>query len=218
MRVPDELWPLRHDALNSIDGLALLHQLAAEACRELDGDVVECGVYQGGSATAIGLAVRGHGRRLWLYDSFQGLPAPTAADGEQAARFTGELAGDPERVRSRLAAVGLSAEAIVLREGWFADTFSQPGPERVAMLHVDVDFYEPVRAVLKHFYDRVVDGGVIILDDFAWWEGTRRAFYEYCAERGIAPIIHRRGVTGALYWFKNETYEHSHVTRTGRQP
>lgn len=59
MYVPEELWPLRHEALNSIEGLALLYNLAAQACaRQLPGDIVECGVYNGGSAAAIGLAIR----------------------------------------------------------------------------------------------------------------------------------------------------------------
>ncbi|MDG4807191.1 TylF/MycF/NovP-related O-methyltransferase [Micromonospora sp. WMMD1120] len=212
--MPEELWPLRHEALNSIDGLTLLYNLAAQACaRQLPGDIVECGVYNGGSAAAIGLAIRHHPKRLWLYDSFQGLPTPTASDDRDAARFAGELIGDPSRVRARLAEAGVRTDATILCEGWFDETFAQPGPDAVALLHIDADFYDGVRAVLRHFYDRVVAGGVIIMDDFAWWEGTRRAFYEFCVERKIAPIVHRHGVTGALYWFKDETYVRSHATR-----
>ena len=121
-------------------------------------------------------------------------------------------------MQARLAEVGLSADATILREGWFAETFAQPGPDAVALLHIDADFYDGVRAALRHFYDCVVVGGIIILDDFAWWEGTRRAFYEFCVERDVAPIIHRHGVTGALYWFKEETYARSHATRPTAGP
>ncbi|QOC93918.1 TylF/MycF/NovP-related O-methyltransferase [Micromonospora craniellae] len=218
MHVPEELWPLRHEALNSIDGLALIHHLAAQACaRQLPGDMVECGVYNGGSATAIALAIRGHERRLWLYDSFQGLPHPTPRDGVEATRFAGQLVGEPDRVRNRLAEAGLASDNIVIREGWFADTFTQPKPNAVALLHIDADFYEGVQAALHCFYDSVVDGGVVVLDDFAWWEGARRAFYDFCVEHDIAPITHRHGVAGALYWFKGESYVRSHETRHVRR-
>ncbi|MGH3938544.1 MAG: TylF/MycF/NovP-related O-methyltransferase [Pseudonocardiaceae bacterium] len=175
-------------------------------------------MYNGGSAAVIGLALKGHARRLWLYDSFRGLPPAGDRDGPQVAWFTGELVGDLAAVRRRLAEVGLSADSVVIREGWFDETFALPAPDQVALLHVDADWYEGVRSTLGRFYDAVVDGGVVVLDDFPWWEGTRRAFYEFCVERDIAPIAHRHGLTGALYWYKGETYERSHATRRVQSP
>ena len=98
--------------------------------------------------------------------------------------------------------------------GWFAgffqDTFpkalnQQPGPETVALLHLDCIYYESVLLALRTWYDRVAEGGVIVISDFGEKEGSRRAFYTFVAERGLAPVIHKIDTT-RLWWMKGEEH------------
>lgn len=185
--------------------LRRLHLLSAHAVRSVDGDLVECGVYKGGSAAIIGQAALEHGRQLWLFDSFQGMPPTTAKDGEFAATIVGLGATPVEGVRQLLDRAGIGVDRYILREGLFAETFQQELPQRVAFLHIDADWYESVLASLRTFYDRVEPGGVIVLDDFGFWEGCREAYYDFVAERGIKPLLERCGVSQA-YWLKGRNH------------
>ena len=186
----------------------------------LRGDYVETGVHNGASAVAVGRAMQclnmtESGRRLWLYDSWEGFPQTTAqADGVWATRSVagganGTNWGAPkgprpatmENVQQGLRNVGVDLErAVVFRKGWFDKTFAMEKPERVAFLHVDGDLYRSVKDTLVNFYDLVVPGGVILFDDYGYFEGCRTAFYEFLVEeRREYPLLERHGNTQA--WF-----------------
>jgi len=189
--------------------LAMLGGLAHEVVGQIEGDLVECGVYNGGSAAILGAALRGHPhRKLWLYDTFAGLPAPGAKDGPLAAAYAGALPGSIEAVRRVVTNVALPLEQIIFRPGLFQDTFREPLPEPVALLHVDADWYESILVCLRTFYPLMPDGGIIILDDFGHWEGTREAFYDFCVEFGVKPLIERVGYTQA-FWRKGQSHNRS---------
>jgi len=174
------------------------HRMAGHS---IAGDFVECGSYKGGSAAVLRAAM-GLGRRLWIYDSFQGMPPTTVEDGDEAKRFVGDCVGAKEDVIRILQATGAHPVEYTLLEGWFKDTFLKSNiPECVALLHCDADWYESVTLVLETFYDRVTPGGAIILDDFGYWEGCRHAYYDFCFRRGIKPLLERVGVTQA-WWIK----------------
>ena len=95
---------------------------------------------------------------------------------------------------------------MVIRKGLFIQTFKQTLPQRIALLHIDGDWYESVLLTLETFYPLVADGGVIILDDFGFWEGCRRAFYEFCRKYRVEPLIERVGDTQA-YWIKGKQHQ-----------
>lgn len=169
--------------------LKRLFLLAKSSGDRVDGDFVECGVYRGGSAMVIGQALTRPGQRLWLFDSFAGMPATTDADGDYAALLVGEGAVDPSEVTSLLEASGLIEGQIEIRQGPFERTFQESLPTRISFLHIDVCWYQSVLMCLQIFYDRVAPGGVVLLDDFGFWEGCRRAFYSFIRERGIEPLL-----------------------------
>lgn len=174
--------------------------------RGIPGDFVECGVFNGGSAAAAACAIRSSGRKLWLYDSFEGMPETTAADGPAAADFIGKCVGDEANVHAAMRLARFPEERYVIRKGWFQDTFTTgPMPGSIAFLHIDADWYDSVQLALVTFYDRVSTGGVIILDDFGHWEGCREAFYDFAAERDVKPLLERFGHTQA-YWIKDRTH------------
>jgi len=168
----------------------------------VDGDFVECGVYKGGTAALLSRFL-GDSKQLWLYDSFEGMPDTNVKDGEKAKTYIGEGAVRLEDVQEIIRLRGKNFKRVVIKKGWFSDTFIEVGPKNIALLHCDADWYESVSSVLNRFYDDVSDGGVIILDDFGYWEGCREAFYEFCKERDLKPLVERISID-QLYWIKGK--------------
>ena len=180
--------------------LMRLAQYVKASC--IDGDFVECGVYRGGTAALLSRFL-GNSKQLWLYDSFEGMPDTNVKDGEKAKAYIGKGAIKLEDVQDVIRLQGKNFSQVIIKKGWFNDTFIESGPKNIALLHCDADWYELVRAVLNRFYDSVCDGGVIVLDDFGYWEGCREAFYEFCKERDMKPLIERVSCD-QLYWIKGK--------------
>lgn len=167
--------------------------------RGVHGDVVECGTARGGSAALLGLSLRACAlqRRLWLFDTFEGIPAPTAADPdfELAVQFTGDFRGELEEVRALFARLDIARDVQFIK-GRFEDTLAGSAVKEIALLHIDGDWYQSVKTCLDYFYDRVSPGGVIQIDDYGHWEGAKRAVDEFFQTRGIAPALTYLDYTG----------------------
>lgn len=178
----------------------------AEYCNSANvpGDFVECGSYKGGSSAVLSRYLDNQ-RHLWIYDSFKGMPETTAIDGEIAKKCVGLCAADIDDVIEIMNKVGTQSSQYTIAKGWFVDSFQGTLPETVALLHCDADWYESVMLVLETFYDRIPDGGCVILDDFGFWEGCREAFYDFCFSRGEKPLLERIGNTQA-YWIKGKRH------------
>lgn len=182
-----------------------LHRLALRLHEQgVEGDIVECGTYRGGSAAILGTTLLPK-QHIWLYDSFAGMPEVSPNDGPDAARYAGLGVASKADVQEILAKVHVASEQTTIREGWFADSFQLPLPEKVALLHCDADWYESVLLVLETFYPRVVEGGCIVLDDFGYWEGCREAFYAFCYKHNVRPLLERCSHDQA-YWFKGKAH------------
>jgi len=177
--------------------LITLYRLVQRADKlGLPGDIVECGVWNGGSAAVMGLARAQHtlsekNRLVWLFDSFQGLPAPTEKDGklERKHYFEGWCRGDVNRVKRIFAKLGVPSDLIKIVPGWFENTLRTAPVDRVAILHIDADWYESVKLVLDVFYDKVVPGGFVILNDYGAWPGCNQALADFFTEHGINDIV-----------------------------
>lgn len=203
---PSELERIAPYALGGLRVLEKLQRLARDiVARNVPGDFVECGVFNGGSAAAIVAELRATDKRAWLYDSFEGMPSTTTQDGKTAAEFVGACKGEVAKVKEAIAIARFPSERLVIRKGWFDRTFQEPLPEKVALLHLDCDWYESVLLALRTFYDRVPEGGVVILDDFGHWEGCREAFYDFVAERKLKPLLERFSHTQA-FWVKGRMH------------
>lgn len=173
--------------------------------QNIPGDIVECGVRDGGSAAVLAAAMGD--RRIWLYDSFQGHPKTSPKDGERAKREIGGAVGSTDKVHEVMSKVGINKNQYIIKKGWFKDTFKHKGkaPNHIALLHCDADWYEPTLLTLRTFYDQVVEGGYVVLDDFAGWEGQRIAFYEFCQEKGEMPLVERIEER-QLWWRKGKKH------------
>ncbi len=185
-----------------------LQNLASLANRvnqqNIPGDFVECGVYKGGSAAILAQHLENE-RKIWLYDSFAGMPPTTEPDGTDAQAWVGDCVGSVVAVEEVMQLTQVAPEAYQINVGWFQETFSVALPEQVALLHCDADWYESVSLVLETFYPRMPTGACVILDDFGYWEGCREAFYDFCGRHREKPLLERVGSTQA-YWIKGKTH------------
>ena len=179
---------------------------------KVTGDFVECGVAQGGSALLIALVNQKFGdgtRRLWLFDSYEGLPDPTHEDfkggktGEHVRPLPkGSCLGTIEEVsRLLFESYSLPRAGIELVKGWFQDTLhvtrARVGP--VALLRLDGDWYESTKVCLEAMFDQVSEGGYVILDDYFTCFGCKRATDEFLAARGKNYPIVPDGRGGAYF-------------------
>ena len=192
--------------------LERLRQIAWDVGRRgVPGDIVECGVMNGGSAAVLASGLPN--RKLWLYDSFEGLPKPTSQDGPRARTWKGRCRGSETRVRTALSLAGV--DNLMLVKGWYVDTLKErtkPAPEKVALLHIDADWFDSVLLSLERFYDSIIDGGVVVLGDFGYWEGCREAFYVFCLMYRLEPLLERFGHSHA-WWVKGRTNNREYVGR-----
>ena len=173
--------------------LFFLHELVQRLGRlEIPGDIIECGVYQGGSAAILGwsMAQLDGQRKLWLFDSFAGMPPAGERDGEYSHQLEGKFVGSLAGTRELLERVGVPDERYEIVPGFYADVLPSFEPPTVALLHVDCDFYEPVRLVLEKFYPAVSEGGFVVLNDYGIYKGARAATDEFMDALGLtlAPV------------------------------
>jgi O-methyltransferase len=164
------------------------------------GDIVECGVWAGGSSMLAALTLRSLGatRRMWLYDTFGDFPHPGEKDEFYAAgqheNKPYERAPSLDQVKANMAGTG--QEDVVYVEGPVEETIPSTAPEEIALLRLDTDWYESTRHELDHLYPRLSEGGVLIIDDYGHFQGARRAVDEYFHDRPV--LLNRIDYTGRL--------------------
>jgi O-methyltransferase len=191
--------------LSMVDDLGLIHlaRVLRTVVREnVPGDVVECGVWRGGAAFMLAdqlkrAAIRD--RKVWLFDSFEGLPPAEAVDGASALAYSSNTESPGyfdncrasfEEVQAKAKELGLTAHTELVK-GWFSDTLPavarRVGP--IAILHIDSDWYSSVRACLDHLYEQVSEGGYVVLNDYFTWDGCAIAAHEFLSSRRLPDRI-----------------------------
>ena len=166
--------------------------------RGIEGDFVECGVWKGGASFLMADVLRQagvRGRKVWLFDSFEGLPMPQAVDGAEAQRYAREP-NDPYYYNNCLATLDEVQRAardldltpyLEFVEGWFDRTLpsdrARIGP--IALLRLDCDWYASVRCCLEQLYDQVSPGGFIAVDDYYHLDGCALAVNEFLGTRHL---------------------------------
>jgi predicted O-methyltransferase YrrM len=172
------------------------------ARRNIPGDVVECGSARGGSAALMGLALKRYApdRRVWLFDTFAGIPPPTRDDPdvEIARLYTGSFRGELAEVQKLFVDLDLGDRASFVK-GLFQETVPGSPVGAIAVLHLDGDWYDSVKVCLDHLYDRVTPGGVVQVDDYGHWEGARKAVDEFLAARALRVRLTRLDYTGRQF-------------------
>lgn len=174
----------------------------------INGALVECGIYKGGSIMAMALALKELGdmsREIYLYDTFSGMSTPTNADithdGVPAQKRFSKLEiseeinswcySPLEEVKSNVYSTGYPDNKFHFIQGKVEDTIPENIPEKIALLRLDTDWYESTKHELNYLFPLLSHKGVIIIDDYGYWQGARKAVDEYILENKLCILLNR---------------------------
>jgi O-methyltransferase len=190
---------------------SLIQAVRYVSTNSIPGAFVECGVWKGGSMAAIArtlLEVQDIRRELYLFDTFEGMTEPTAKDvdyaGKRASQALLDSPGDRcddaplEQVKEVLYGTGYPREKIHFVQGKVEDTLLRSAPDLIALLRLDTDWYDSTRHELVHLFPRLSKAGVIIIDDYGHWQGSRQACDEYFTQNHIPILLNRIDYTGRI--------------------
>ena len=207
----------RSQTLTSVERMYALYKAVEHVVQtRVQGDFVECGVWRGGSVMMMALAAKHFGdtqRSMWLYDTFSGMTAPSSAD---IQAITGQSAQDVlnaneknetnpfwavaslDVVTANLHRTGYPIDRFKIVTGDILETLPTNSPRQVAIIRLDTDWYESTRHELRCLYPLLVQGGVLIVDDYGYWKGVRKAVDEFFALEATRPFLHRIDFTGRI--------------------
>jgi hypothetical protein len=189
----------------------------------IEGDIIECGVAMGGNFASMIVGttslIQGYNRKFWGFDSFIGIQLAGKKDTEQAGIgaithntdvpyesllvSSGITSHSKEQLLKNLENWGLTKFNIELVEGWVQNTIPIVNERinKISILRLDMDVYHPTKFTLDYWWDKISDGGVIIIDDWAL-DGVRTACYEFFEEKKINPTILTVPNSTPTYFFK----------------
>ncbi len=171
--------------------------------RHVPGDLMEAGVWRAGMTIFMRAVLKAYGdreRRVWVADSFEGLPEPDAPF-DSFGWKRGQMAVSLDEVKDNFARYGLLDDKVCFLKGFFGETLPGAPINELAILRVDADLYESTLDVLTHLYGRLSIGGYAIFDDYANLPDCRRAIEEYRDAHNITEEI-REIDSRAIYWRK----------------
>jgi O-methyltransferase len=201
---------VRSFTMTSIERVYALRESVKYIIRHnVPGSIVECGVWKGGSMMAVAktLLELETERDLYLFDTFEGMPPPTAVDvdlyGVQADVLLKTNPMTPaiapfEEVCRNMYSTGYNPARINLVRGKVEDTLPRAAPGEIALLRLDTDWYQSTLHELVHLYPRLIKGGILIIDDYGHFVGSKKAVDEYFQKNGIPIFLNRIDYTGRL--------------------
>lgn len=186
----------RHELMLNLVGNPVLEAFyilhALHLSLKVPGDVCEFGVAEGTNSALLANELLDKSQTLWLFDSFEGLPKPTAKDkmlhdifglGEMR-HYEGKMAHPEESVRERLSAIHFPSSRTQIVPGFIERVPDTAYPQQICFAYVDFDFYEPIQVALEKIESRLSVGGYIVVDDYGFFsEGAQLAVDEFCVAR-----------------------------------
>jgi O-methyltransferase len=175
---------------------------------DIPGDVIECGAWRGGCAIFMRAVLREHSdsRCVWVADSFSGMPKPDTAkypiDERHDLSDIEYLAAPLEKVKENFQRFGLLDDQVIFLKGWFSKSLSTAPINRLSVVRADGDLYGSTMDILTNLYDKVSDGGFIIIDDYYTWQPCRKAVTDFRDARAISSPIQSIDKDG-VYWRKS---------------
>lgn len=181
----------------------------------IDGDIVECGVWKGGSmmVAAKKLMIRNtKSRNIVLFDTFDGMSDPSSEDISYDNYRAKELLSSSqknnpnsiwcyapiEEVKENLYKTGYTREKIHFIKGKVEETLQNNVPDKIALLRLDTDWYESTYMEMKILYPRLQRGGILIVDDYGHWSGAKKAIDQYVQENKLKLFLSRIDYTGRI--------------------
>ena len=169
------------------------------------GSIIECGTWRGGmSAGMIGIA--GANRKYDFFDSFEGLPPAGELDGQKAKDYQRDTASltyydnctaSLAEFEKTIARTGVSSTNVGIHKGFFQDTLPHFNCPPIAVLRLDADWYESTMICLEKFWDHILPGGLLLIDDYHVWEGCTRAVHAFLAKRDATESV-KQGPIGRV--------------------
>jgi O-methyltransferase len=172
------------------------------------GDFIECGVWRGGQSMLAAftfLNMQDVDRSLWLYDTYSGMAKPSKIDKKtnnttDATKIwkKGNKKGynewcysSLEEVKSNMLSTKYPENKINFIKGKVEKTIPKNIPQKISILRLDTDFYESTYCELKYLFPLIEKGGVLIIDDYGIWEGSRKAVNQYIKENNIKILLNK---------------------------
>lgn len=181
---------------------------------KIPGDVVECGVWQGGSSMVSAYTLLNKNeasKRIYMYDTYEGMSEPTDKDisfNNESAKKQWELRkGEDynqwcysplETVKKNLLSTGYPKNKLVFVKGKVEDTIPKKIPQKISLLRLDTDWYESTYHELIHLYPKLSINGILIIDDYGHWKGAREAVDKYFEENEIKILLNRIDYAGRI--------------------
>jgi len=193
---------------------ALIESVKYVVKHDIPGSIVECGVWKGGSMMAVAETLRKLGvtnRQLFLYDTFAGMTPPTEEDKAHNEQTAAELLDKDENkkkesvvwafstieeVKANISRIDYPTNNFHFIEGDILKTVPGADPGPIALLRLDTDWYESTKHEMEHLYPRLNQSGVLIIDDYGFWKGSRKAVDEYLEAHQIKILLNRIDDTG----------------------
>jgi O-methyltransferase len=187
-----------------VDNLAMVDQF-----RNTPGCIVECGVWRGGMSAAMS-ELCGKDRKYFLFDSFEGLPPAKENDGRDAIDwqknkdsqyYYDNCKAEMKFAKQAMEIAGIKNPELV--QGWFNETLHTVNTGPIAILRLDADWYDSTMTCLNEFYGKVSTGGLVLIDDYNFWEGCSKAVHDYLSRNNLSDRIHQTE-NGVAYIIKDE--------------
>jgi hypothetical protein len=189
---------MRHDFVANVE-------MAIDALKNptlANGSVVECGTWKGGMSAAL-IEIGGKDRDYYFFDSFEGLPLAQEIDGKSALAYQAETSSPNYRnncaatladFQHTISLTNFPTNRIHTIKGFFEATLPAFDPHPIALLRLDGDWYESTIACLNKFWDHILPGGLILIDDYYLWDGCSRAVHDFLSSRKATERIQQRAV------------------------
>ena len=184
------------------------------AQHNIHGDIVECGVWKGGSMMSVALALQHFGRMdkdIWLYDTFEGMSQPTPSDLDYGGRSAlesiqrqglksfNEMCFAPlDEVKQNMLSTNYPSQKIHFIKGKVEETIPEHLPSQISILRLDTDWYESTYHELEHLFPLLSPGGVLIIDDYGHWKGAKEAVDSYLKKYQVQILLNRLDYTGRI--------------------
>lgn len=202
-------WPADAESMIGLRRMANLRACTESVLSDgVPGDLIETGVWRGGATIYMRAILKVYGvtdRRVWVADSFQGLPRPDErypADAGDQYHTRDELAISVDEVQANFHRYDLLDDQVQFLPGWFEDTLSTAPIQALAVLRLDGDMYSSTMVALEELYDKVSVGGYVIVDDYGAVPACAKAVDDFRDKRGIKDLIEVVDWAG-VFWRKS---------------
>jgi hypothetical protein len=173
--------------------------------QNLEGNIIECGVWKGGMSCGAArfLLDNNINKKIYAFDSYEGFPEPTDEDiiainnlkaknlENWGMKREGWNDSPLECLYECMNKLNIPNDKIVPVKGWFKDTVPKFDIDKISILRLDGDWYDSTKVCLENLYNKVVSGGIIILDDYGYWKGCKQATDEFLLQNNINITLNK---------------------------